>query len=153
MRIFLIQMMGRASSPANVSAVSAQKFQIPCKTGEKPQKYSTAPPAAPNTMKARSSPSPRLSKNRKAAAPAARQYPPSRTAPARGSRSRKGRSTSYAAPQTVPSRMDCRKVVSCCEIWFPTSAQQAAQKAPAALSLVLIGYGVNAAVHMEFSAL
>ena len=44
-----------------------------CSPEDAPQKYRTTPPAAPRTIKARSSPPPRLSKNAKEATPLARQ--------------------------------------------------------------------------------
>lgn len=64
---------GIASMRTNSAKVSAQKTHTGPSRGEKAQKNSVAPPAAPSTMKPRSTPSPRRRRKRKAAQPTARQ--------------------------------------------------------------------------------
>lgn len=104
---------GRHSISAKKASVSAQKVQIGRSGSEKVQKNSTAPPTAPTRTKPRSCPDPRRSKNKNAAAPTTRQYPPSSSAVNLGARTRKGRSRSYSRPADRPNRMDCPNTSSC----------------------------------------
>ena len=73
MQKFFVHRAGAASRRTSSARVSAQKVHTGRSIWEKVQKKITAPPRAPSTMKPRSSPSPRRSRNKNAAAPTIRQ--------------------------------------------------------------------------------